>query len=383
MPSGDTITIPLLNSPQTQHSFGSCSYLDGQPSCCNSSSFSQIKIDTNEYDYEIEVKIAMVEAITPAQIVDEVVKCYNWTINSKQYDLAVQLATIFKSLLQPAVQCYGGYLGYFQGMLCFSCNPNWSTYYDSLQRILSLTSSTCDGVYQACQSLETNLHNAILQGIPILIQILQADDYPNLTLIYELQTILKAIKQGSVCQIVAHMSCKDLLCQRALRGLQPWTTSPNTTDQCVPLSSTLGFDFVTESLKVIKRVNSKLTAELPSSADMGVVNHYSSQGYDAYSVGCQPSLSTYACPNVSTPKKFDWQMIVMIGAPTLVGIVILSIIVIVCRRKRAAEAVALDDNLPKFERLIESEGQDSSEHSSASPYVPAPTYPSGQTGAIQ
>jgi len=254
-----------------------------------------------------------------------------------------------------------------------------------LQRILSLSTGTCDGVYQACQSLETNIHSAVLQGIPIMIEILQADDNPTCCNLFiaELQIFLGAVQKESLCELAAHKSCKDLLCQDYLRGLMPWATSPNTTDQCIGFSSILGFDLVAETLNIVKAVGSKLTVEPPSSSIVYVVNNYGSQGYDAYNAGCNPSLSAYACPDVSSPKKFDWQMIVMIGAPSLVGVVILSVIVIVCRRKRAAEAVALDDNLPKFERLIENETQDSSEHGSASHYVPAPTYPSGQTGAIQ
>jgi len=171
-----------------------------------------------------------------------------------------------------------------------------------------------------------------------------------------------------------------MLCQNYLHGLAPWRPSANSTNQCVTGSSTLG-STLAEAMRIVKTVGSKSTVKSSSAATF-VVNNYGSNGYDAYSAGCNPSLSTYACPDVSTPKKFDWQMVVMIGAPTLVGVVILSVIVIVCRRKRAAEAVALDDNLPKFERLIDNETQDNSEHG-ASAYVAAPTFPGGQTGAIQ
>jgi hypothetical protein len=304
-----------------------------------------------EFDYVFGVQIGVMEAVQPEEIVGEVVRCYNWSINARQVDLAVQMATIFKTLLYPGVQCYGGFLGYFQGMLCFSCEPNWSTYYNAMQEVLTLSQNTCNGVYETCQWFENSVQSALLQILPLFIQLLQADDDPYCCtlLITELNYVLSALKGESICQFAAHKSCQDVLCQDLLRGLNYGPDYNRTPDCVVPpnnLNNAPTF-FINKLLGLASSLAKKQTLKAP----VGYVkNAYSSQGFDAYSIGCGPSLSTYGCPDVGSDKS-NWKMVVIIGGSVIGAIVLLSIVVIICRRKRAAEAVALDDNLPKYNRL--------------------------------
>jgi len=235
-------------------------------------------------------------------------------------------------------------------MLCFSCEPNWSTYYNVLQEILTLSHNTCNGVYQACQWLENSLQSALLQAIPLLIQILQADDDPNCCtlLITELNYFLNGLKKESFCEFAAHKSCQDIVCQDMLRGLY-YGPDYNSTPECVvpPTNLNAAPAFLMDKLL-------GMVPSLPNNAlksPVGVVsNTYTDQGYDAYSIGCGPSLSTYACPPIGSSKS-DWKMVVIIGGSVIGAIVLISVVFIICRRKRAAEAVALDDNVPKYNRL--------------------------------
>jgi hypothetical protein len=193
MPSGNRLQISTLPNATIQTHFASCSLYDGKPSCCDAATFSQIIEDQNIFDYAFQNRLTAINAVTPEQLAGAVVQCFNWSLNAAQFSLLTQVAAIAKGLIDPAVQCYGGFLGYFQGMLCYSCEPNWAHYFDNVTSILTLTHNTCNSVYQACQSFESNVQSALLNAIPLVIRILQADDDPYccVQLITELQFFFK------------------------------------------------------------------------------------------------------------------------------------------------------------------------------------------------
>jgi hypothetical protein len=107
--------------------------------------------------------------------------------------------------------------------------------------------------------------------------------------------------------------------------------------------------------RLFAKVSTVAKASAPTTAInvSNVSNAYSNWGYEAYNTGCEPSLSTFACPVFNDDKKDDWKLVTIIGGAVLGGIILLATIIIICRRRRPSEAVALDDNLEKYNRLEE------------------------------
>jgi len=229
---------------------------------------------------------------------------------------AEQLVSNLLPLIDPILDCYGSAVGYQQGVLCYACEQDWSTNYDAETDKLTLTSSTCDSVYNnGCEKAFTDLNSIWPKELDLLIKFLQNTPQPwSIKTQQEIAGLLYLQNTTSgvpLCEILdpSQSSCKELLCNDMLHGTEimfPRNGKSFLTSLPIfgPLFLSLEYDFNQAVLRTVHSIISRTSLSLSDDSDessnvngSNTMNVYvsTSGAYAPYSIGCEAQLSGYAC----------------------------------------------------------------------------------------
>jgi len=237
---------------------------------------------------------------------DPLVVVQNWAaaagiyLNPTQEDLAVEMLQEFVSALDQTVTCYGALVGYQQGMMCFGCHPDWTSYYDADTSLMSIAQDSCDSVWKGCEPAVTAIGKILPDEIDLLIQIMEQNPDANQTIIDDLENLEKRLKNDSICQIIAGTTdCKTMICDNFMRGPDIGSGWGDNMLQILPSL---------RKYPLFASLASSPTRDSPSYSSSPVdkrpdyENTYSTEGgYPAYEYGCAAELSSYACRTYVTP----------------------------------------------------------------------------------
>jgi hypothetical protein len=359
LPDGTDYQMELLETPQPQADFGSCHDLDDKPSCCTSDTFVPILQAMKLHDADITSFLDFLSSAKPSEIAQELAAMwyadYDWQLNSKQINILTTMVSQTLELGEPFMQCYSGVLGYWQGMLCFACHPDWATYYNAVSNVMMLTTQTCNQLDTACMPLLDALQAYMLPMINNLIAFFEADNSPqDFQGVIEILTMYKTIFQhDTLCQVLdPTKTCQEIICQDFVHGLALGmnTTSLQSSAGGLKISPwtahQLWHKFLKNSplhtrCKRMMQHNTDMDSSPPvvaldvnNTLTENVYVNPPTPGYDASTIGCASSISQYACQNFITSSSSDsfptWAIYVIV---VIILVFVGALAVYILRRK--------------------------------------------------
>jgi len=302
----------LLSQPEIQSDLTLCPAFNGKPVCCTSDTFTQFADYYKDYDNTIDMTTSAMMKTTPEQRARIMAKQLHY--NTVQEEALINLITLIQSLYPASLACQGGLHGYQQGMMCFSCDPDWENYFDAQNNILNISTSTCDSVWNDCSSLMQDIDHIAVPALGYIITMINvtanaSDDTANVSaeIVRNIQSLQALINEsGSVCPVLGYEDCKSLICDGTLHGLEILPNLNSFASTRYQLQSVQN-QKMTQEAKVIMDLLKPFVATKSHNfgssrtllqALQAVKNLYptDSPTYDAFSVGCESKMSKYACP---------------------------------------------------------------------------------------
>ena len=237
-----------------------------------------------------------------------------------------------KRIATDQTQCASAIATYAEGMACFACEVEFNSYLDLEKKVIRLASSTCDVVYDRCAASIQNDVNALLRTVT---------DFTN-ELTSELQGGNSPVP-GFKPPVLPDMcggtyaspgDCRKFVCKQILNGFdsRQWLDWSNWMTEMEEIAAIqqrrLASDDAIVSLSGVSELVANAAEQSQSqwrsqwrhllndinSVSTGEFNEYSTDGYDAFGVGCR-DLKT--CPG----NPWWLYALVCVGAVAIAGFI--------------------------------------------------------------
>ena len=329
--NANVLQLPGMDKPQAYPSSdgGTCAFFVGNPSTCCSPDTLQAIIKAFT-DAEQVIKTAEAEiskSKTPvSNAIMESVESIGKPIcdiagklmpelkeKCKQYtDTIAKYSKIFAqdsyNLVEAQTKCAEAVTAYAEGLVCFACTVNFKDFVDLEKKVIKISTKTCDGIYDQCETAVQKSVTQLLQHIQDFVEEIikifsgtGAKDFP------------KVSDFPDMCggTLSKPGDCKAFVCDIMLDGfvtsqwlnwsrLTPSSKVLHNNRRLIAESRTSVKDLKTEN-DVAEFVHFHLSTQhrhlaehfaneydIASSAS-STHNEYVDNGYDAYTVGCANS----------------------------------------------------------------------------------------------
>ena len=324
------LQLPGMDKPQAYPASdgGTCAYFVGNPSTCCSPDTLQAIIKAFT-DAEQVIKTAEAEiskdknpvsnaVMTSVESVGKIIceagskiipgleeKCKQYT------DTVAKYSKIFTQdsydIVEAQTKCAEAVTAYAEGLVCFACTVNFKDYVDLEKKVIKISTRTCDGIYDQC---ETAVQKTVVQ----LLQHIQ--DFVEEIIKIFAGTSAKGFPKVSefpdMCggTVSKPGDCKAFVCDIMLDGfvtsqwlnwdrLKPSSSVLHTNRRLIAESKTAGkklktendvaefvhFHLTTQHRHLAEHITNEYTKLSASTSH----NEYTASGFDAYTVGCANS----------------------------------------------------------------------------------------------